>query len=328
MEENNYGYNPDDYKQDNNYDDFYLPDDEQDQEENNSTKKSLRGYRVVVILLVLILAGVTALYVSLNIQQKETIAILEQDQQALEIERDTIASNFESLRKEYDALGIKNDSITAELARGDSIITQLQRERSLNYRTIRKYQKQIGTLRAIMKSYLHQIDSLNTMNKKLSGENTTLRKEVSTANLRADKAEEREKELANKVKVGSVLRARGISLVAQNAKQRNVSRVKNATTLLVSFTIGENELAEPGNRRVYLCITGPDGYVLSTGSSFSHNGSSMPCSASREVDYQNEALGVSIYYHGTGGKDFVPGTYKVKLYMDGGLLGSTSVALD
>ena len=47
-------------------------------------------------------------------------------------------------------------------------------------------------------------------------------------------------------------------------------------------------------------------------------------SAVREVDYQNEDVDVSIYYTGGG---FIPGTYKVELYMDGNLIGSSEVAL-
>ena len=332
MEENKNDYTPEEnVNQEKEDDNLYLPEDdfEQDDYNDGASKKALLGYRVVVILLVIILAGVSVLYFNLNRQQQAAMAVMEQEHAALEIERDTIASNFASLRQEYDALGIKNDSISAELAKGDSIIAQLKKERRLNYRTIKKYQKEVGTLRAVMKSYLRQIDSLNNINKKLSGENTSLRKEVSTARLRADKAEEREKELQNKVRVGSVLKARGISLTAQNNRQRTVSRVKNATALLVSFTIGENELAQPGNRRVYLCIYGPDGYLLSAGGgSFALNGKSKAYSASREVDYQNEALGVTIFYRGSGGKDFVPGTYRVELYMDGGLLGSRSIALE
>lgn len=331
MEENKYDYKPEEnFNQENEEKFDYIPDFEddydQDIEQNAAIKKSLLGYRVVVLLLIVILAGVSVLYFNLNRQQQQTMSVMEQEHKELEIERDTIASNFASLREEYAALGVKNDSITAELKKGDSIIAQLKRERRLNYSTIKKYQKEVGTLRAVMKTYLGQIDSLNKANKKLSGENITLRKEVSTEKLRADKAEEREKELENKVKIGSVLKARGISIVAMNAKQRAVSRVKQASTLCVGFTIAANELAQPGNRNVYLCIYGPDGYLIGS-SSFSHNGKAKSCSASRQVDYQNEDLDVNIFYHGSG-KDFLPGKYKVELYMDGGLLGRTTRELE
>ena len=82
MEENKYEYNPDE-----GYD--------YEREENEAIKKSLRGYRVVIILLAIILAGLSVLYFSLNRQQQQDYALLQPD-------RDTIQNNLTSLITEYD----------------------------------------------------------------------------------------------------------------------------------------------------------------------------------------------------------------------------------
>ena len=306
MEENKYDYTPEE-----GYD--------YEREENEAVKKSLRGYRVVIILLAIILAGLSALYFNLNRQQQ-------QDYELLKADRDTIQNNLTSLIDEYDNLKYKNDTIAAQLEKANEMVEQLKRERRLNYNKIKAYQKEVGTLRAVMKNYLRQIDSLNTINKKVSAENVSLRKEISTANLRADVAEERASELQNKVQQGSVLRARNISIVPLNANDKEITRVKNAATLRVDFTIGANELASSGNRPVYLCITSPDGYLLSTDAmpTFIYQGVKKGYSASREIDYQNEDVDVSIFYKGSG---FIPGTYKIELYMNGNMIGSTEVAL-
>ncbi|MBE6198408.1 MAG: hypothetical protein IKA26_06450 [Alistipes sp.] len=306
MEENRYEYNPEE-----GYD--------YEKEENEAVKKSLRGYRVVIILLAIILAGLSVLYFNLNRQQQEDYALLQAD-------RDTIQSNLTALINEYDDLKYQNDTIAAQLARANEMVEQLKRERRFNYNKLKAYQKEVGTLRAVMKNYLRQIDSLNTINKKVIGENVSLRKEISTANLRADVAEERASELQNKVQQGSVLRARNIAIVALNSNDKEISRVKNAATLRVDFTVGANELAAAGNRPIYLCITSPDGYLLSTDAmpTFVYQGTKKGYSASRDVDYQNEDLDVSIFYKGSG---FIPGTYKVELYMDGNLIGSAEVAM-
>ena len=306
MEENKYEYNPEE-----GYD--------YEKEENEAVKKSLRGYRVVIILLAIILAGLSVLYFNLNRQQQEDYRLLQAD-------RDTIQSNLTSLISEYDNLKYQNDTIAAQLAKANEMVEQLKRERRFNYNKLKAYQKEVGTLRAVMKNYLRQIDSLNTINKTVIGENVSLRKEISTANLRADVAEERASELQNKVQQGSVLRARNISIVPLNANDKEITRVKNAATLRVDFTIGANELASSGNRPVYLCITSPDGYLLSTDAmpTFTYQGVKKGYSASREIDYQNEDVDVSIFYKGSG---FIPGTYKIELYMNGNMIGSTEVAL-
>ena len=111
-----------------------------------------------------------------------------------------------------------------------------------------------------------------------------------------------------------------------NANDKVISRVKNAAKLRVDFTIGANELAKAGNRPIYLCITSPDGYLLSTDAmpTFVYQGVKKGYSESREVDYQNEDVDVSIFYKGSG---FIPGTYKIELYMDGNKVGGTEVAV-
>ena len=306
MEDNRYDYNPEE-----GYD--------YEREENEAVKKSLKGYRVVIILLAIILAGLSVLYFNLNRQQQK-------DYELLQADRDTIQNNLTQLITEYDNLKYQNDTIAAQLAKANEMVEQLKRERRFNYNKMREYQKEVGTLRAVMKSYLRQIDSLNTINKKVIGENVSLRKEISTANLRADVAEERASELQNKVAQGSVLRARDITLVALNANDKLITRVQKAATLRVDFTVGANELAKAGNRQIYLCITSPDGYLLSTDAmpTFTYQGSKKGYSASREVDYQNEDVDVSIYYKGSG---FIPGAYKIEIYMDGNKIGSTEIAV-
>ena len=307
MEDNKYDYTPEEGYEN------------EEKNENEAVKKTLKGYQIVVVLLAIILAGLSVLYFNLNRQQQE-------EYQMLEVERNNIQGELTNMISEYDSLKFESDSIAATLNEATRTIEQLKNERRLNYNTIKKYPKEVGTLRAVMKNYLRQIDSLNTINKKLSGENVNLRQEISSLNLRADKAEEQAKEFQNKVKQGSILHARDITLVALNANDKVISRVSKAAKLRVDFTIGANELAKAGNRPIYLCITSPDGYLLSTDATptFLYQGVKKGYSESREVDYQNEDVDVSIFYKGSA---FIPGTYKIELYMDGNKVGGAEIAM-
>ena len=304
---------------DNKYDYDYDRYDDYDTDGDGSSQKSIRGYRVVIILLAVILAGISALYFNLNRQQQR-------DYELLKVDRDSIQSNLEGLITEYDSLKFTNDTIAARLVEANQMMEQLKRERRWNYAKIKEYEKEVGTLRSVMRNYLKQIDSLNSLNKKLVAENVSYRKEISTANLRADVAEEKASELENKVRQGAVLRARDITMIALNARDNVVSRVSKAVTLRVDFAISSNELASPGNRKVYLCIKSPDGYLLTSESmpTFDYQGLATGYSASREVDYQNEDVDMSIYYHGSG---FTEGQYTIEIYTDGNLIGTGSVSM-
>ncbi len=307
MEENTKGYAP---EEENDNEDYYYQTD---------VNKSLRGYKIVIAILAIILAAISVLYYNINRRQQL-------EYRELEVVRDSIKNDLTNLISEYDSLQYQNDTISARLVEANELVEQLKYERRLNYNRLRAYEKEVGTLRTVMKRYLRQIDSLNSLNKKLINENVSYRKEISTANLRAERAEEQASELKNKVQQGAIVRARDITLVALSAKGKPVSRVRTATTLRVDFTLNANELATPGNREIYVRITSPDGYILSTEQtpSFEFEGGKLSYSASREVDYQNEDLDVSIFYNGSG---FAAGTYTIQLYSSGYMMGSTEVVL-
>lgn len=304
MEENTKGFTPEDDDQD-----YYEAD----------VRKSVRGYKIVICILAVILAALSILYYNINRQQQR-------DYELMKIDRDSLQSDLTNLIEEYDGLKYQNDTIAANLERAHEMIEQLKRERRFNYNKLREYEKEVGTLRTIMKTYLRQIDSLNHLNKKLIDENVGYRKEISSANLRAEMAEEKATELNNKVQQGAIVRSRDIALVPLNKNGKAVTRVRMATTLRVDFTLAANELATPGNRDIYVRITSPDGYLLSTEQtpSFEYEGGKLNYSVSREVDYQNEDLDVSVFYNGSG---FTAGTYLVQIYGSGYLIGTTEVPL-
>ena len=311
MEENKKGYDPLDYE-----DDDYTPQDD-------GGNKSIRGYRVVIIILSVILVALSVLYFSIHREQMI-------DNQLLQTDRDSIQNDLGRLMVDYDGLQSTNDTITANLnmerGRADSLMGRLKKERNWNLHKIREYQSQVKLLRSIAEGYVHQIDSLNTLNKKLITQNITYRKEISTAQLRAEVAEEKAAELDNMVRAGSVIKARNIQLVALNRRDNDVSRVKRADRLRTDFVLSANELAIPGNKTIYVRITSPEGYPLTTEDmpTFDFEGERLGYTASRDVDYQNQDLEIGIFYNSSG---FVAGTYKIELYCDGYLIGFSEVIM-
>lgn len=309
MEDTNKGYTPE----------F----DEDNYSQQPDPNKAMRGYRIVIIILSVILVALSALYYSIHRQQ--TI-----DSDLLRADRDSIQSDLGRVMEDYDNLQISNDTITASLnierQRADSLMDRMKKERSWNLSKIREYQSQVKLLRSIAEGYVRQIDSLNTLNKKLITENISFRKEISTAHMRADMAEEKAAELDNKVRAGAIIKARSIRLTPLNAKGKEVSRVKSAERLRTDFVLTANELSIPGNKTVYVRITSPDGYVLTTETqpTFSFEGERLTYSASRDVDYQNQDLDVGIYYNNSG---FTAGAYRIQLYCEGYLIGTGEVAL-
>ena len=303
------------YKNYSNYDD--------EEQMAPANDKAIRGYRVVIILLTVILAALSVLYFNIHRQQKA-------DYDLLAIDRDSIQNNLSALMTDFDSLQYSSDTISTALLmerqRADSLMQRLKQERSWSYSKIKQYQKEVGTLQSLMRNYLRQIDSLNTLNQKLITENVGYRREITTITQRAEMAEERAEELNNKVRVGAIIRARSITMQALNNRGKEVTRVKNAQRLYLDFALAANELAEPGNKAIYACVTSPEGYLIAnnSASTFTFEGEQKVYSAMREVDYECADLPVGIYVDGSG---FTPGTYRIELYVEGRLAGTAEVAM-
>ena len=117
-------------------------------------------------------------------------------------------------------------------------------------------------MRDIMKSYIVQIDSLNTRNKALVAENIQVKQErdaVQQSNVELSQAKE---ELSSKVEIASVIQAKDVVAVALNKKRKETSEVKRLDKVRVCFTLRENPIAQAGNKIVYLRVIRPDQLVI------------------------------------------------------------------
>jgi len=282
--------------------------------------RSVKGYQIVIVILALILGALSFLYLHQVRQIRADFAV----------ERDTLNNRISGLVSEYDNIRTVNDTLTQSVAvergKADSLLQRLRSERSLSRQKILEYEKELGTLRNVARGFVQKIDSLNRINTALVGENVEMRKQMGEQRQRADLAEEKAQELGTQIRKGSVLRARDIALLTVGSNDKPVTRASRAKRLRIDFVLAANDLSKPGERNVYARLTGPDGYILSADASavFDFEGDRMTYSAARSVDYQNQDLPVSIYYNGPG---VAAGKFKVALYADGFLIGTTEVIL-
>ncbi len=304
------------------YDDEYYDEgpDKWDDDKGGAAGRTLKGYKVVVAILAVVLVAVSGLYFWQSWEQKREFAI----------ERDTLTNRMLAIRGQMDGLQTTNDSlntsIVLERLRTDSVLDVMARERNVTRAKIRSYEKELGTMRAIMTNYINTIDSLGKLNRRLQDENLGMRRQVTTERLRADKAEERVEDMDLRIRQGARVIARDIRMTALNNNDKEVTRVARAARLRVDFVLSANALANPGSRPVYIRVTGPDGYTLAgaQAAAFDFEGEHIVYSAMRDVDYQGDDLPVGIYYSGT---DLVAGSYHVAVYMDGLRIGQTEVLL-
>ncbi len=247
-----------------------------------------------------------------------------------------LKSDFKNMLETYDKLKAKDatqsDSINAQKEKIQGLLNQLNSNKKLSANQLYTMRRENETLRNIMKGYVKQIDSLNTLNLQLNTDLTQRTTEL--AQTAADRdAKTAEATAANeKVKKGSKLQAYGFKSNGLRMKLNNTTeetnKAKSTTMVKSTFTIGENAIADGGRKTVYMQVISPDGRTLQYRSSntMTTADGSMAYSDKKEIDYNNQAIDVAIFYS-QDGQEFVKGTYKVKIFCDGQQIGSDSFTL-
>lgn len=272
----------------------------------------------LILMAVILVLGIVFFFMRHNMVEMNT---------ALNEEKDSLANELRKMAYAYDTLRTTNDTLNAGLAKQKDKIVKLLEINASNAQLIRKYKSEIKTMREIMKSYIMQIDSLNTRNKLLVAENSEIRqeiKQVKSTNTELSKAKE---ELSSKVEVASVVQAKDIVAVPLNKKRKETNRTGLLDKLRVCFTLRENPIAKSGQKTVFLRVIRPDSLVIATSPDnlFEYRKNKIIYSASREVEYMNQDVDMCIFLDNTG--DFIVGTYNAELYLEGSMIGKTSFML-
>ena len=227
-------------------------------------KKQNIAYTTVFLILISAMVVLGYLY----LQQRQ---ITEDIETQLTEEKDSLESQLGKLRVEYDELVTENDSINKmlleEQVKIESLISELKVTKATNYRKIKQYQKELGTLREIMRSYIVQIDSLNRRNQLLIAENQKVKSEYQKVQNEKVELEKQNLDLSSKVEMGSRIIAENIVAMAINKRSKETDRVKRAEKIKTCLTLKRNAIANPGNKMVFLKLEGPDGFVLAKSAS-------------------------------------------------------------
>ena len=285
--------------------------------EEQSLKKVMYALAAVAVVLAGALAYIW--YQKSSLVKELTVEKEELTEQMIALQND-----YATLSSDYDDINLQLDSSRVEV---QMLIEKITQTEATNRSKIRQYERELGTLRSIMKNYITQIDSLNTLNKQLTADAAAARREAAESRRKQQELNKTVEELSGQVAAGAVIKARGIRIEAYNVSDKVTDRSSRVVRLLTTLSLVENDLAPKGPVRVYIRVKGPDGILLTndTQRAFEVNGEPMTCSASREVDYQGKEVEMSIYLNDITG--YVKGIYTVEAYTEQTFLGSAELML-
>ena len=122
---------------------------------------------VPVVILAVVAAILAIVLAVVATKDYKMVKELEQDKADLQERITALKTDFDNLTSDYDEINKQLDSSREEVA---LLVDRIKRTEATNRQKMRAYEKELGTLRSIMKSYVVQIDSLNSVNLRLSTE--------------------------------------------------------------------------------------------------------------------------------------------------------------
>ncbi|GHT03312.1 hypothetical protein FACS189440_01920 [Bacteroidia bacterium] len=283
---------------------------------------------VIVIVLLVVIAG-AVFYI---IQQRNQLTDLVQQS---ELAKEELADEYNDLSIQYEGykLQINNDSLIAQLETEQLKVQRLQEElrtvKSTDAKRINELKKELETLRAIMRGYVAQIDSLDRLNKQLIVEKAEISGRYQQATQTVTQLSAEKEKLTETVQIASKLDAGNINVRGITDKNKTTDKIKKMDQLEIQFTITKNITANPGEKTIYIRIQRPDDDVLvkNPGADvFTYENKKINYSAKRTIEYTGEETPMNMYWKIE--EFLLPGTYRVDIFADGNLIGRKSFKLD
>lgn len=282
----------------------------------------------LIVVIAALLGGLAYLFMDLQ-EQKQ---VNEDMQELARLDKQEMENEYERFTLQYSEMmtKINNDSIIAQLTeeqmKTQRLLEELKKTKAEDAREITRLKKELATVRAVLRDYVMQIDSLNRQNERLRAENTRVKGELAERNTQIEGLSNEKASLSQKVAIAAQLDATNIQLTALKKNGKAVRKIKDSKTMQVSFVISRNVTAANGTRTVYVRIQNPGGNTLSGGGTFAYENRNLEYTMKKSVEYTGEETPLTLYW--TVSQMLEAGDYRVSIFVDGNMIGSKTFSFN
>ena len=287
-------------------------------------KKSKIMWVALALVILLVAALAVSLFQVTSLKMKVDSTIAENEQLQLTNDQLQLANEYEAINSQFaryedQAMQMGGDTILAKYnaakTKIEQLLEELNSEKKKSQKRISQLQNEISTLRGLLRHYVAQVDSLGRENAGLRAENEEIRNQNQQLNSRVREVSKANEDLSERMTLAEKLNVTGLSITPLKKNGKKEKNVTKAYQLMVTFTIPQNNSTPVGNKTIYLRITSPEGSLLGNAGTFSFEGSSIPCTAKKTIEYSGEEIpGVTIYWDVNTA--LTPGDYTVELFAD------------
>lgn len=288
---------------------------------------------IIAVASAIVIALVATLVWSLQ-KQSKTEQEMTEIVEMMNFEKEQLEEEFSDLAMQFDGynLNIGNDSLISlldqEKKRVNQLLEELRITKATNARRIAELKKELTTVRAVMVQYVHQIDSLDRINKVLVAENTEVRQKYATVSRQAEQLQQEKEKLHQTVIRAGMMEITRFSMLTLNERGRKTNRYSKIVTLQFDYTIAKNITTSVGLKELYLRIIRPDGEVMTKSPDhlFEYENTRLPYSLSKSFEYAGDELDDTMYWKVE--EILQIGNYSIEFFADGHLIGTFSFRIE
>lgn len=281
-----------------------------------------------------ILSGVLAVaLVALGIYTVKFYNEENKNRELLQQQKSVIEEELNELIVRYDEAIGENEHLDTELMAARERILRLRdsvQDMEANRIVLDRYRREVAGLKAEKEKLFRVVDSLSNQNQLLTTqidstnnmllERTRISDSIQAQNLSLSTKVDRASQLKVSGLTGEGVIERNSGRLIQNDRTRRVDKIRTC------FTITSNDLAEAGEKEIYVQVYNPGNELVGDQITVEHEGGMMLYSAATKVFYENDELDVCILANALNEK-LIEGTYKVLVYTDANLIGATNFNL-
>lgn len=288
--------------------------------------KDKKRIAIIVLSVISVIFLITGGYLWIALRNSEAYNV--EIQELMALEKEEMLNDLTSAQIQYDELMVRinNDSLRIKLereqVRTQQLLEELEHIKSTSATEITRLKKELKTVRAVLKNYVIQIDSLNRENETLKKENAAVRNKYKEASKKISNLAEEKQALSEKVTLASQLDATNVNITLLRKNGKATKNIKQAKQIEITFTITKNITAESGEKIAYVRIMQPDQEVLTKSSSdtFVYENRNIGYTMSRRFEYTGESHEMTLYWNIE--ETLKEGEYNAYIFVDGNMIGS------
>lgn len=262
---------------------------------------------------------------------KEKEREIEELRQLAELDRREMENQYAEFAVQYAELKktVQNDSLAAlldkEQKRAEQLLKELKNVKANSSAEILRLKKELATVRAVLKDYIRQVDSLQQLNVALAGERDRALAEAARTRKENTAISQVRAQLEEKVEIAAQLNATGVTITPLRKNQKVAKKSKDIKTFSIDFTVTRNVTATTGNRMAYVRLMKPNNQLVNPTGQFNYENRTIDYSAAKAIEYDGEEQKVQLYVPVL--EYLSAGTYHAYIFIDGQMIGSGAVEL-